>query len=96
MGQEILRVAAGDHRPRFRVEEYAVVADRENARQFMRDHQDGGAQTVAQVQDQIVEQARADRIESRRRLVKKKISGSSAMARASPARFCMPPLISDG
>ena len=27
---------------------------------------------------------------------KKRISGSSAMARASPARFCMPPLICDG
>jgi hypothetical protein len=49
MGQEILRVAAGDHRPRFRVEEYAVVADRENSRQFMRDHYDGGAQIVAQI-----------------------------------------------
>ena len=48
MRQEFLRVTAGSRRPRFRVEEYAVVADGENARQFMRDHHDGGAQTVAQ------------------------------------------------
>ena len=49
MRQEFLRVTAGGHRPRFRVEEYAVVADGENARQFVRDDHDGGAQIVAQL-----------------------------------------------
>ena len=42
MRQEFLRVTAGNHRPRFRVDEYAVVADGENTRSFMRDHHDRG------------------------------------------------------
>ena len=43
MGHEILRVGAGDHRPRFPVEEYVVV-DGEDARLFTRDHHHGGPQ----------------------------------------------------
>ena len=56
MRQEILRVAAGGHRSCFGVEEHAVVADRENACEFM-GHDNGGAQAVAQLQDQLVKQA---------------------------------------
>ena len=71
MGQKLLGVAAGDHGPRFRVEKHAVVADGKDARQLMGDDHDCGAEAVAQLQDQIIEQARADRIEASRRFVEK-------------------------
>src|SRR5437773_4704154 len=71
MGQKLLRVAAGDHGSRFRVEKHAVVADGKNARQLMGDNHHRRAQAVAQLQDKIVEQARADRIEASRRFVEK-------------------------
>ena len=72
MGQKLLRVAAGYHGPRLRVEKHAVVANRKDARQLMSDNHNRGAQTVAQLQDKIVEQTRADRVQPGRRFVKKK------------------------
>ena len=96
MRQQFLRVAAGDHRARFRIEKYAVVADGEDARQLVGDDDDRRAQTVAQLENQIVEQRELIGSSPADGSSKNKISGSSAMARASPARFCMPPLICDG
>ena len=64
IGQELLGVTAGDHGPGFRVEKHAVIADRKDARQLMGDNHNRRAQAFAQLQDQIVEQARADRIET--------------------------------
>src|SRR5689334_4086136 len=67
--EELARRPRGGDRPALGVEEDAVVADREDARQLVRHHHDGGAQAVAQLEDQVVEPARADRIEPRRWLV---------------------------
>src|SRR5438132_4997259 len=68
-GQKLPRVARGDHRLAFPVEEHGVVADGEDARELVRHDDDGGTQAVAQVEDEIVEAPRADRIEPRRRFV---------------------------
>src|SRR6266403_2163228 len=68
-GQKLLRVARGDHRLALAVEEHRVVADGEDARELVRHHHDGGVEAVAQVEDQVIEPPRAQRIESRRRLV---------------------------
>src|SRR5262249_13031413 len=46
------------------VEQYAVVADREDAGKLVCDYHDGRAQAVAQLQDQVVKPARGDRIEA--------------------------------
>jgi hypothetical protein len=53
MRQEILWVAVGDHRPRFGVEKYTVVADGKNTRELMCNYDNSGAQTVAQFQNQF-------------------------------------------
>ena len=45
-----------DHGARLHVEKHAVGGDGENAGQLVRDHHDGRAQAVAQLQDQVVEQ----------------------------------------
>jgi hypothetical protein len=68
-GKQLPRVADGDLRLALRIQEYAVVTDREDARQLMRHHDDRRAQAVAQLEDQIVEQSRADRIEPGRGFV---------------------------
>ncbi len=75
MSQQFFRIAGRDHRAAFRVEKDAVICDCENARQLVRHHHHGGAQVVAQLENQIVEQPRAYRIESGRRLVEKKNLG---------------------
>src|SRR5437867_10584806 len=55
MREELLRSARRDHRPAVGVEEDAVVGDREDARQFVRDHDDGRPQAVAQLEDELVQ-----------------------------------------
>ncbi len=88
--------AAGDDGSGLRVEKHAVGSDREDTRQLVCDHDDGGVQALAQFDDQLVEQPRADRVQPGRWFVEEEPLGSSAIARAKPARFSMPPLISDG
>src|SRR6266851_1644620 len=68
-GQELLRVARGDHRLALGVEKHRVVPDGEDARELVRHHHNGGAEAVAQIEDQVVESPRADWVEPRRRLV---------------------------
>src|SRR6184192_1796662 len=67
--EQLLRRAGGDHRTAFGVEEDAVVGDREDARELMGDDHDGRAEALAQLEDQLVEPAGADRVEPSRRLV---------------------------
>ncbi len=52
-----------------------VVADVEDAGQLVRHHDDGGPETVAQLEDQVVEPLRADRIEAGRGLVEEQDVG---------------------
>src|SRR4051812_5472212 len=67
--QQPLRVARGDHGLALAVEEYGIVGDGEDARQLVGHDHDGGVEAVAQIEDQIVEPPRADRVEACRRLV---------------------------
>src|SRR6267142_6124273 len=69
LGQKLLRVPRSDHRLAFPVEEHRVVADGKDAPQLMGHDHDGGPQTVAQIEDEVVEPPRAHRVEPRRRLV---------------------------
>src|ERR1700726_2852281 len=69
MCEHFVRVAAGDHGVRLRIEEDAVVGDRKDARQFMAHHHHGCAKAIAQSENQFVEQARAYRIEAGRWVV---------------------------
>src|SRR5262249_51121513 len=62
--QQLPRGAARHDRARLGVEQDAVVAERENARQLVRDHHDGHPQALAQVCNQLVEPARRDWIQS--------------------------------
>src|ERR1022692_1621965 len=73
-----------------RIEEYAVVADGKNARQFVGHDHHSRAEIVAQLQNQIVEQPRAYRIEARRRLIEKKYLGIQGY-RAREARALLHP-----
>src|SRR5271156_3601242 len=72
MRKQVLGVAVRDHGLALRVEKDAVVADCKNAGQLVRDDDHGCAEVVAQFEDQIVEQARAYRIEAGRGLVEEK------------------------
>src|SRR5215475_9302665 len=46
----------------FRIKEDAIVADREQARQLMGHNDDGRPKTLAELQDQVVQATRRDRI----------------------------------
>jgi hypothetical protein len=65
MSQKLLGIAARNHRCAFGVEKYTVVGDPENARKLMCDDNDGRAQIVANLEDEIIEQTGGDGIESR-------------------------------
>src|SRR5205085_4652296 len=69
---KLARIAVGNHGPGLDIEEHAVRADRENARKLMRDDDRRSAEARLQLEDELVEETRADRIESRRRLVEEK------------------------
>src|SRR5262245_48736376 len=69
------RRATGDHGPGVRVEKHRIVRDGENTRELVRYDHHGGAETVTQLEDQIVEPARADGIESGRWLVEEQDIG---------------------
>src|ERR1700691_4370318 len=62
--EQVLGVALRDHGSALRVEKNAVVADCKNAGQLVRDDDHRRAEVVAQLEDQVVEQARADWIEA--------------------------------
>src|SRR5262245_55842356 len=67
--QQIARVALGPHGARVGVEKHRVVRDGEDTLQLVRDDHEGGAEAVAQLEDQFVQVARTDRIETGRRFV---------------------------
>src|SRR5262249_37722494 len=69
------RLATGDHGPGLGVQKHGVVRDGEDTGQLVRDDHHGGAEAGAQLQDQVVEPARADRIQSGRRLVEEQDVG---------------------
>src|SRR5712671_6531028 len=68
-GQKLLRITRSDHRLAFPVQEHRVVADGKDAGELVRHDHDGGAEAVAQIEDEIVEPPRAHRVKPRRRLV---------------------------
>src|SRR5229473_5496803 len=57
------------------VEENAVVADREDARELVRYHHDCRAEVGAQLENELIQQAGSYRIETRRGFVKKQHLG---------------------
>src|SRR5262245_60859128 len=73
--EQLLRGARGDRRAGFGVEEDAVVGDLEDARELVSDDHHRGAEAVAELEDEIVEKARAHRIETGRRLVEEQDLG---------------------
>src|SRR5262245_41366409 len=60
---QIRRLPLRDDALRRLVEHDAAVGDREDARQLVRDHDEGDTQAVAQAQNELVELRRCDRIE---------------------------------
>src|SRR6266566_2149071 len=67
--EEVPRRAVRDAGPRLRIEEDAVVPDREDARQLVRHDDDGRAEAVAKFEDEVIEEPGGYRVEPRRRLV---------------------------
>src|SRR5437667_452760 len=61
--EELARGPRGDDHPALGVEEDAVVADREDARELVRHDDHGRAQALPELEDQVVEPSRAHRIE---------------------------------
>src|SRR5882724_901193 len=53
---QVLGIPAGDHGFAVGIEKDRIVADGEDARQLVRHHYDGGAQTIAQLEDQLIQQ----------------------------------------
>jgi hypothetical protein len=56
MREQISRVPSGDRCLCFRVQKYAIRADRKNARELMCDDDNCRPEAIAKFQDQIVEQ----------------------------------------
>jgi len=92
MRKHVTRIAGRDLDAGSRVQKYAVVGDGKDAGQLVGDYDDRCAKICAQLEDQIIKQARADRIEADGS-PKNRMSGSNAIARAGPARFCIPALL---
>ena len=72
MREQLPRRSAGDLAVRCCVEEYASVADGEDAGELVRHHDHRRSEAGAQIEDQLVETARGDRVQAGRRLVEKK------------------------
>ena len=72
------------------------VGDRLDTREFVRHDDERDLEVPGEAHNQLIQFGRRDGIESRRGLIRKRIRGSSAMARAIAARFLIPPLISSG
>ena len=89
-GQYCFRIPCGDHSFADGVEEDGVVADGEDARQFVGHDDDGGAQAVAQFEDEVVEQPRADRVEPGRGLVEEQDLGIERHRPGEPGAFLHP------
>ena len=62
--QQHVGIAGGKHGAGFRIEKHRIVADGENAGQFMGDHHDRRTETVPQLQNQIIQPLGADRVET--------------------------------
>src|SRR5262249_42589419 len=73
--QQLPRVARGDHRLAPAVQKHRVVCDGEDAGELVRHDHDGGAEAVAEIEDQLVQPPRADRVEPRRGLVEEEDVG---------------------
>src|SRR5262249_2939084 len=73
--EQIARRPLREQRLRLGVEEDALVGDREDARELVRHDDEGSLQAGAQLEDQVVEQARADRVEAGARLVEEEDLG---------------------
>ena len=65
MSQKFLGIAVRNHRCAFGIEKYTVVGDPENARKLMCDDNDGRAQIITDLEDEIIEQPGRNGIESR-------------------------------
>src|SRR5882762_8860457 len=72
---QLPRRATRDHRAALGVEEDAIVGDREDARQLVRHHDDRRPEAVPELEDELVQAPRADRVEARRGLVEEQHLG---------------------
>src|SRR5512138_258657 len=68
-GKQGLRIAARDDRVPLCIQEHRIVADGEDARQLVSDDHDRAAETLPELEDQVVEAPGADRVEPGGRLV---------------------------
>jgi hypothetical protein len=66
---QLCGVAERGHGLLLDVEEQRAVRDPEDAREVVRHHDDGRAEARLQLEDQVVEKARADRVQAGRRLI---------------------------
>src|SRR5262249_4319455 len=73
--QQLLWIAPCRDGSRLDVEEDTGIRDGEDTRQLVGHDHDRGAEAAAQLEDQLVQEARADGVESRGRLVEEEILG---------------------
>src|SRR5262249_4888004 len=73
--QQLLGIAPCRDGPRLHVEENTRIRDGEDARQLVGHDDDRGAQAAAKLENQLVEEPRADRVETCGRLVEEQIFG---------------------
>ena len=75
MREQLLWLTLRDHGFALAVEEYAVVADRHEAREVVRHDNHCGAEVRAQLEYQLVEQARGHGVKACRRLIEEQHLG---------------------
>src|SRR5262249_20371400 len=73
--QQLLGITPCRDGPRLHVEENTRIRDGEDARQLVRHDDDRGAQAAAKLEDQLVEEPRADRVETRGWFVEEQVLG---------------------
>lgn len=80
----------GRRRPGCGVQEYCLGRYGEDARELVRHHDERGPQTVAQLQNQVVQETRADRIEAGGWLVDEQDLGIEGHGSREPGSLAHP------
>ena len=75
LGQQFIRVPTGGHRPLVHIEKYRVVANGKDGGKFVRHHHHCCAETCRELENLVIKESGADRVQSRRGLIKEKDLG---------------------
>ena len=93
---QLLRFARRNDRLGIFIDHNRTVGHSENARQLVGNKHEGNLQVVRQIQDQLVDLGRSNRVQTGRRLIEKQNLRVHGQGPGNGGTFAIPPLSSDG